>query len=373
MNFKVFLYVAEVRSFIFYAIGHICFSSRDEILFFAESMVVYERNVKKCCISSSSAISKQYFVSDVINQKSEGNVTIQQLDILVHEELIKPSLKKAMHFVCLLLSAFHHVLSLSLFLSFSLSVFLSLLLFYFFLISIDPPSALKYIKAFRKSIHLYRILKGWRMRIRRSRRIKIRFTRWTMCTRRRMQILTMQLQNRQVFVYICVYDPLQLSVGSRSMELLWHHVVDANAIFTTRRSMQPLIAPTEKKISQCLTNSQSASLSPFYFPYQYSYLYNPIFYRYLCLFIFLYSYILTYRYLYFPYFHSFTFLFPILLYTLYTHVHPYDKLRIIAVQVKIPKIYICALFHLLIGNQDVTLLSTVTRLSVNLRKHVQYL
>lgn len=59
MNFKVFLYVAEVRSFIFYAIGRICFSSRHEILFFAESMVVYERrNVKKCCISSSSAISK---------------------------------------------------------------------------------------------------------------------------------------------------------------------------------------------------------------------------------------------------------------------------------------------------------------------------
>lgn len=58
MNFKVFLCVAEVRSFIFYDIGHICFSSRDEMLFFAESMVVYERNVKKCCISSSSAISK---------------------------------------------------------------------------------------------------------------------------------------------------------------------------------------------------------------------------------------------------------------------------------------------------------------------------
>lgn len=51
------------------------------------------------------------------------------------------------------------------------------------------------------------------------------------------------------------------------------------------------------------------------------------------IYIFSYFYSLTFLHTViftFPYFHNFTFLFPILPYTLYTHVHPYDKLRIIA-------------------------------------------
>lgn len=51
------------------------------------------------------------------------------------------------------------------------------------------------------------------------------------------------------------------------------------------------------------------------------------------IYIFSYFYSLTFLHtviFIFPYFHNFTFLFPILPYTLYTHVHPYDKLRIIA-------------------------------------------